>query len=281
LSFLGFTTLQLVFAMVAHSESMLTDCAAMYVDVLSYLVNFMAERLKHGKQTVSAESSPHALRLRRLYLELVPPLVSVTTLVGVTIVSLQQATEVLFNREKYATATEPDLQLMLLFSGLNLLLDFINVTCFARVDQAIGLPGQKGEENVHVHFEKSTTTPLPATEETSLLGKHEKHNDTDNDSHSCADEEHQGMNLNMCSAWTHICADTLRSIAVLIAAGFASLFPSLLSPMAADSWGSVVVSVIILVSLIPLIQGLFLTAVKIQAIWKDNGEHSSSHVLDV
>jgi Co/Zn/Cd efflux system component len=254
--------------MVAHSESMMTDCAAMYVDVLSYLVNFMAERLKHGKRS----ESPHDLRLRRLYLELVPPLVSVTTLVGVTIVSLQQACEVLFNTKKYADEKEPNLQLMLLFSFLNLLLDFINVTCFARVDQAIGLPGQKGEENVHVHYEKKVDGE-EATEQTSLISK-------EDDEHSCSDEEHQGMNLNMCSAWTHICADTLRSIAVLIAAGFASLFPSLLSPMAADSWGSVVVSVIILVSLAPLLQGLLLTAFKIQAIWKGNG-HSSSYVLDV
>jgi hypothetical protein len=61
----------------------------------------------------------------------------------------------------------------------------------------------------------------------------------------------------------HIAADTLRSVAVLIAAGFASLFPSFLSPIDADSYGAILVSGIILVSIVPLIQGLYLTACKV------------------
>lgn len=169
---------------------MLTDCAAMYVDVLSYLVNFMAERLKHGK----ASKSIRELRFHRLYLELVPPLVSVATLVGVTIVSLEQACEVLLHSDKNAYQTPPDLALMLLFSALNLLLDFVNVSCFARVDQAVGLPGQQGEENVHVHVERSQDeTP---TEQTRLI--------SNDDGSEYSDEEHQGMNLNMCSGTLRI-----------------------------------------------------------------------------
>ena len=73
----------------------------------------------------------------------------------------------------------------------------------------------------------------------------------------------------------HVCADTLRSIAVLVAAGFASLFPTILSPKEADSWGAVFVSIIILISLVPLIQGLYLTALKILAIWRDKKNSSA------
>jgi Co/Zn/Cd efflux system component len=62
----------------------------------------------------------------------------------------------------------------------------------------------------------------------------------------------------------HICADTLRSIAVLVAAGIATLFPAYLTPIDADSAGSIVVSLIIFASLLPLIQGLWTTAHEIR-----------------
>ena len=188
LSFLGFTTLQLVFAMVAHSDSMMTDCAAMYVDVLSYLVNFLAERLKHGHTSKSVRQ----IRLHRLYLELIPPLISVVTLVAVTVFSLKQACEILLNMDQ-RHQIPPDLSLMLLFSAMNLVLDFVNVTCFARVDQAVGIPGQLGEENVHVHIDKGHNNNDEATEETQLIAP-----PSDAESET-SDEEHQGINLNMCS----------------------------------------------------------------------------------
>lgn len=184
---------------------MLTDCAAMYVDVMSYLVNYMAERLKYGH----SEKTVQELRLRRLYLELVPPLVSVATLVGVTIVSLQQACEILLkldNQRQQANngddETTPDLSLMLLFSALNLLLDFINVSCFARVDQAVGIGlGQKGEEKVHVHSQRKLNKEeqqLVASEKTKFIAK-ENHYHDDDETSEYSDEEHQGLNLNMCS----------------------------------------------------------------------------------
>ena len=57
----------------------------------------------------------------------------------------------------------------------------------------------------------------------------------------------------------HICADTMRSAAVLVAAAIAFFFDAV-TPAAADSWGAIVVSITILVSLIPLIRGLVVTA---------------------
>lgn len=198
LSFLGFTTLQLVFAMVAHSQSMMTDCAAMYVDVLSYMVNFLAERLKHGTSCKNLRD----LRLHRLYLELVPPLISVAFLVAVTAIALQKACEVLLQlddeQDDETEKSSPDLALMLLFSGLNLVLDVVNVSCFARVDQAVGIPGQRAEENIHVHIERED--PEHPVEYTHLIPKKDG-GDDDTSEHS--DEEHQGLNLNMCSGTTN------------------------------------------------------------------------------
>ena len=94
----------------------------------------------------------------------------------------------------------------------------------------------------------------------------------ESDEESCDDESSRGLNLNMCSAWTHVCADTLRSIAVLVAAGFASLFPQILSPADADSYGAIVVSVIIIISLAPLVEGLYWTAWEIYHLKREHSK---------
>mmetsp|Transcript_3108 Transcript_3108/g.4199 ORF Transcript_3108/g.4199 Transcript_3108/m.4199 type:complete len:342 (-) Transcript_3108:82-1107(-) len=278
LSFLVFTTVQFFFAILARSQSMMADCAAMSVDVISYFVNFLAERLKHGHTTMA----PQQLRLKRLYLELIPPGISVITLIVVTAMALRLAIGTLMDSYRGKDPDDdsaPDLNLMIIFSACNLLLDFMNVSCFARADQALGLPGQHGKEDIHLYYDNhhaegdkiaTETTPLvdkKASPQTQSAKKEETSNADLSLTDSESEIETNGLNLNMCSAWTHVCADTLRSIAVLIAAGFSYLFPEVLSPVEADSWGAVVVSLIILVSLAPLIQGLYATAVKIREIW--------------
>lgn len=62
-----------------------------------------------------------------------------------------------------------------------------------------------------------------------------------------------------------MCADTLRSIAVLIAAGIASVFQGVQNDVA-DAMAAMAVSIIIVVSLFPLLHGLFLTAQEIHSL---------------
>lgn len=284
-SFLGFMAVQAIFALVAHSESLLTDSAAMSVDALTYLFNLCAERIKSRPYTPAEIDMPRWKRLRtrklkRLYLELVPPLISVSTLLAVTIVAFQVSIETLWNygdtSNKEDDVDDVNVGIMLCFSALNLLLDLVNVMCFAKAHQAFGLntsiiatPGQQQKE-------------LPMTERTPLLTQssqggieveleamsvdHVENEEED-------DNENDGirMNLNMCSAWTHVCADTLRSIAVLIAAGIASVFQGVQND-AADAMAAMAVSIIIVVSLFPLLHGLFLTAQEIHSLqMKQNG----------
>ena len=224
----------------------------MMVDVVTYLFNFLAEHHKQGTPGMSARE----LRLRRLYLELIPPFISVATLIAVTIMALKDAFKTLVNKDDTPEG-QPDVSIMLLFSGFNLLLDILNVHCFARVDQAVGLPSSLAPDK----------PSLPSVNEaTPLLERR------DSDAESEESTGATGMlNLNMCSAWTHVCADTLRSVSVLIAAGISSLFPQFLTSDQADLDATIVVSVIILVSLVPLIQGLFLTVCKIYTIWFGEG----------
>jgi Co/Zn/Cd efflux system component len=303
---LGFTLLQTFFALLARSEAMMADCAAMSVDAVTYLFNYCAETLKHQKLTEKEKALPHDVlhrrrKLYRLYLELFPPLLSVTTLLTVTVVSLKKAISTLLEAPD-DEEEGPDVTIMLVFSAMNLVLDAVNVTCFARADQAQGLP-----TTVFQHHPIPEGSAISA-ELTLLLGqpKNQKegtfsHYDaTDSESHTVdstddeASQDSEGhLNLNMCSAWTvryfflncicqpktfvvayilfssstkyqHICADTLRSITVLVASGIAQLFPDALSAAGADSYGAILVSLIIIVSLIPLMQGLFTTAVEIR-----------------
>lgn len=259
---------------------MLTDCAAMSVDCITYLFNWWAESMKNVKRNDGNNSSAYERhyrrRLRQLMLELAPPFISVTTLIVVTIMALQEAITTLLEKDAdQSSVDQPDLFLMLLFSGINFVLDGVNVLCFTKADQAKGLSnGMAAAMHPQVYVESEHANDL-ANEQTHLLAQQEvpkngtsTTDDTDDDYES-DDESKRGLNLNMCSAWTHICADTLRSIAVLIAAGFAKIFPHLLSPADADSWGAIIVSVIIIVSLGPLFEGLYFTAWDIYYLVKE------------
>jgi len=233
-SFFGFLMFQTFFALIANSQSMLADSEAMAVDAITYLFNLSAERLKHRPLVHHTAQERYERQVQSLALEILPPLLSVVTLLIVTVITIQQALATLTG----ASDDDDDdvsVPIMLLFSAANLLLDIVNVTCFARTHNAFGLTSLHSEEH-RLLLRRSTN-----------------------------DENNPTMNLNMCSAWTHVCADTLRSTAVLVAAGLAFLMPSL-DGATADSLAAVAVSFIILVSVIPLLQGLVRTALELRRL---------------
>eukprot|EP00526_Cylindrotheca_closterium_P018061 CAMPEP_0113623326 /NCGR_PEP_ID=MMETSP0017_2-20120614/11993_1 /TAXON_ID=2856 /ORGANISM="Cylindrotheca closterium" /LENGTH=302 /DNA_ID=CAMNT_0000533259 /DNA_START=97 /DNA_END=1005 /DNA_ORIENTATION=+ /assembly_acc=CAM_ASM_000147 len=252
-TFVIFMATEAVFAVIASSQAMLTDALAMSVDALTYLFNLGAERVKHRPITEKEKLLPsNVLEYRRerlrLYLELVPPLISVVTLICVTVGAIQEATESLTDPDQ--DNDDVSVGLMFFFSLANLLLDFLNVACFARAHQAYGLSSVKKEP-------AAFSSPKAMTEKHLLLPNKK--------SRSFDDEDGFVVNLNMCSAWTHVMADTLRSAAVLIAAAIAFFVQSVTGAMA-DSVATIVVSVIILISLLPLIRGLVITGTKIIAL---------------
>jgi hypothetical protein len=99
-----------------------------------------------------------------------------------------------------------DVNVMLLFSGINLLLDIVNVTCFARAQQAFGLQtmGSQSADRKQKRTNdlvKMTSvgaevelSDVVATESTRLVA--------DDDAARMEKENPYGPNLNMCSAWT-------------------------------------------------------------------------------
>jgi len=316
-SFLGFMVFQAIFAMIANSKAMLADCEAMSVDALTYLFNLVAERVKNRPYSPQELRLPKPQRLRnremtRLYLELIPPLISVTTLIAVTIYVINDSIKTLYGQRNDDNGDGDDdddvnVNIMLLFSALNLLLDIVNVTCFARADQAFGVnnfvhsldTGYHVTEHLPIELEqqqqqhrREKTTKATSTEKTPLVNSNKNndhgttmtmggdgqgamnHRTPSSSSLSRPPPPHNffaGINLNMCSAWTHVCADTMRSVAVLIAAGIATAFQQIQSGDA-DAWAAIVVSLIILGSLLPLLHGLFITTKEILLFSRTSSE---------
>lgn len=60
----------------------------------------------------------------------------------------------------------------------------------------------------------------------------------------------------MCSAYTHVIADTFRSIAVLLSALLSKTTNSI-DPEVADAWAAIIVSCIIFLTVIPLFVQLY------------------------
>ena len=127
------------------------DSAAMMVDALTYLFNLLAERQKarfrdelteakrRGDSRAFAAQSLEC-RKRTLQMELLPPVISVTTLLIVTGFVLRQAIKVLLldRTRDVSEQKNPNVTLMLAFSCGNLVLDIVNVTCFAKAEHALG-----------------------------------------------------------------------------------------------------------------------------------------------
>jgi hypothetical protein len=188
---------------------MLADSEAMSVDALTYLFNACAERIKKRPFSEAELELPLRVRnyrreLRRLYLELVPPTISVSALLIITFYTLKEAYSTLEGDEEGNDEEDVSIGIMLFFSTANLLLDVVNVTCFARAGSAFGLEVIK-RENTAIR----RTMSGEAAENMSLLGNGDTNvdkNDGENYGTTTSISRPEGppelVNLNMCSAWT-------------------------------------------------------------------------------
>jgi Co/Zn/Cd efflux system component len=147
---------------------------------------------------------------------------------------------------------------MTIFSSLNLLLDILNLAYFISSEPQ---PKSYPQQMIYSSLEDAKVIS-DMDEDTSKFMIADDASDRDRyfaHDPSAADE----TNLNMCSAYTHIIADTIRSVAVLIAAAVASL-TSKVTPEKADALAAIVVAIVIVLSLFPLIKGLYLKYLEFQ-----------------
>jgi hypothetical protein len=216
----------------------------MVIDSLTYLFNSWAERIKNrslanSDEEILDEREKELRRLertrQRLLLEIAPPLCSVLTLIGLTISVSKEAADTLiggnFLEEEESTAEasaeeDPNIGIMFFFSGLNLALDILNVTCFARARHAFGFAVIDEDRHRYMlaydgSLHNVYADSLKSRSEIDLKGLDEEENINVNrgQNYSSIAEEIEGanlhvekerngiqeVNLNMCSAYTVSC----------------------------------------------------------------------------
>eukprot|EP00581_Thalassiosira_minuscula_P007765 CAMPEP_0183702716 /NCGR_PEP_ID=MMETSP0737-20130205/735_1 /TAXON_ID=385413 /ORGANISM="Thalassiosira miniscula, Strain CCMP1093" /LENGTH=324 /DNA_ID=CAMNT_0025929379 /DNA_START=316 /DNA_END=1290 /DNA_ORIENTATION=+ len=308
---------------------MLGDSAAMIVDALTYGFNLYAERKKNedyekdkgcvdeseadeieltsfefedgngNNDSLTEENERVRLernlqrRRRLLHLELVPPIMSVSILMIVISFVLRNSihTLILDAHRSEKEQTIPNLRIMMTFSCLNLVLDLVNVSCFARAKHLMGYNTEAEDDkesqkydvivysdqvvgNSGVQNEIKTHKSIPGGEH----GSDEEQNGGSSNNipslesvESEEEAEDKRVNLNMCSAYTHVFADTIRSLAVIIASFIAQMVDSI-TPEVADSTAAVIVSVVIYLSLLPLFRGLYRTFCELRSITREEQE---------
>ena len=211
-SFVGFMTVQAIFAFIAKSEAMMADCEAMMVDAVTYLLNLCAEHYKNRPDTPYELSLPLPQRayrreLQKHCLEFIPPTISVITLILVTIYTLQDSITTLLTiaSDQQTSASDKEdevsIPIMFTFSFANLILDIVNVTCFTRSGFSVmewmsACRKEKANLQQQEYYEHSPLlNSSPKNLQNYSSGSYE---DEDVDEQNQATE----VNLNMCSAWT-------------------------------------------------------------------------------
>ena len=226
---------------VARSQAMVGDSSAMVVDSLTYLFNSYAEKIKNKSlqendddETLSdVEKEIRRLNRtrQRLWLEILPPLCSVVTLIGLTIYITVDAWDTLtspeYNEDSEDDGTststmddEPDIGVMFFFSGLNLVLDILNVTCFARAKHAFGFAVIDQDRHRYMlaydgSLHNQYADSLKEIRSEVDLTRLDSDEQSTRESYSSISEENQApsqeeeiinntqeVNLNMCSAYT-------------------------------------------------------------------------------
>mmetsp|Transcript_24728 Transcript_24728/g.58060 ORF Transcript_24728/g.58060 Transcript_24728/m.58060 type:complete len:380 (+) Transcript_24728:226-1365(+) len=334
-SFQSFAIIQLGAAILAGSQAMLGDSVAMMVDALTYLFNLVAvrqkdlyasklkQRINSSQSMASSERSRLILEYRKYtyQLELIPPLLSVSTLLVVTFLVLKESihTLILDSQRDNSLQSDPNVDLMVIFSVLNLVLDVVNVGCFASASHALGYRTDNGARD-QIGADSINTVATDTVQESFLTennGKIDFDNDVDSntdsenntkdrendeplgivhfDEESVSSQLHHdddrstgsniddSANLNMCSAYTHVFADTMRSFAVILASLLAK-FTNAVTPEVADATAAVIVSIFIFLSLFPLIGGMirtFKSLKQVNGMLKTNESKEKEEELEI
>lgn len=215
-----FSVAQTIAAIIAGSEALLGDSAAMMVDAFTYLLNWYAERQKRAYAQFlqnDRDNDRVVLEFRKyhLQLELLPPLVSVSTLLLVIGLVLRKAIRVLIldATRDVSLQADPNVNLMLLFSILNLFLDILNVFCFAKAKHALGY--DTGVDHIDAppikdQLQLKSMQRLLDDDETGDRQEEENLHSGNSESNRMEpleiesdEQDHQhDANLNMCSAYT-------------------------------------------------------------------------------
>jgi len=180
----------------------------------------------------------------RVKLELFIPLFSMVALIATSIYIIEDAAVTVASIEEISADDQnvTNDKLMLIFSCINLGIDVFSVFFFARAKACFGF------NTVDILLDPNNLDSGVKKE----------------------------GNTNMCSAYTHVMADTMRSSAVVIAA-IVSIKGKDVNPNLADAWAAIAVSIIIFISMIPLGRGLVRKCFELHKI---NEEKKAAEAMD-
>jgi len=232
----GFAAAEVVAAFAAHSLSLLGDAASMVVDAFTYVLNMAAERRKGlgiDERT-------------RLKLELFIPLASMAALLATSAYVVKEAVDTIASPPDEPEAGDLT---MLVFASVNLGIDFVSLFCFARVNRLFGYESLDADAARDFDGYEALGEDAEAGQAAAPAPSE------GGDAPEPWDGHQHKSNTNMCSAYTHVIADTLRSLAVMTAA-IISRASSRVNPDLADAWAAIAVSAIIFFSMLPLLSGL-------------------------
>jgi Co/Zn/Cd efflux system component len=194
----------------------------MFIDVFTYFTNMYAESV--------ISSGDHVSDRMFLILHAGIPCFSLCALISITIWVCFKSIAIIRNPPDRTNSV--DTTVMFAFASVNLLIDVVTVLMFLMNAQTAlyKVPDEQSIEQEHA------SDVLPRIESGDV-------------SAPAASTSVIKCNLNMLSAFSHVSADTLRTLAIFIGAGVATTG---VNSAVADAWAAIICSCTILLALIPI-----------------------------
>ena len=208
------TAVQFVAALVSNSDALLVDCASMFVDAMTYVFNLVAE-CKGKDKTQSAKDVARRALISSGF--------SIIVLYGITAWGLSDAIGTIVS----PTVDDLEPSIVLLFGGLGVVFDGATLMAFRLwgfnpddADPSFGLPSLE---------------------------------DDDDDQMTCGLSKSESSLVNMCSALTHVLADSIRSLTSIFL-GLIVMLDHTVNGSVADGYATLVVASTIIIGNVPLVR---------------------------
>jgi Co/Zn/Cd efflux system component len=291
IAFTLFVIAEIIGALVSNSISLLGDAMAMSVDVVTYLSNIYAERVK--SKSVDGKS----LDLQaQIVIDVIVPIFSAFALIGISIYVLSTAFDTLSNFDRNEEVGRVKIEFLYGFATANMGIDLLSMFMFytrgwstfqdlhSQDDEGVGDEKEEESESDTLKNAQSRDASdvaainelkdnidegnslVAQTSKTSKQSSRKLEKDTAASNQITKKEKEKKKNVNMLSALVHVGCDTLRTLSVFIAAIVSSStdIPGTLC----DAWAAIIVTLTIFVMLIPLLIEIVRSVTRITKIYE-------------
>ena len=220
--------------------------------LFQYACNIYAEKLKKDEKQLST-----------LAIWTVDVIIPALSLLGLIIVTAYVAAEAFHVLLSSGTHEEVDIYMLYLFAVANVAVDFASIAALYWSSGDSGLiRGHLG--HFRAHFDENGSSSQSSRSGRTILVPDSYHGPILGCSGDCAvltrrpradDSIHEEVNLNMMSAFIHIAGDSLRTLAMIVAATISIVFH--IPSQICDAWSAILVTITIVGLGIPLANGIY------------------------